>query len=78
MIQPLNKPTHYSYLGGPDGIREPTAIYNLDDISVPDRRRLVGRLIARGELLAVVPDVCPVATLADLRNCLIWLRNRGK
>jgi hypothetical protein len=58
--------THYSYLRGPNGEREPTGVYNFDGERVHVRRKLIGFLNRQGELIAVNP-LGPVQNMAELR-----------
>jgi len=67
--------THYSYLGGPDGLREPTGLYDLADACENTRRRLIHGLVRNGELLAPGPFGSEIKDMRQLRNALKWLRN---
>ena len=73
------KHTHYSYISGPHGIRQPTGIYNLEDASLAARRALINKLSMNGELLAQCPFACEFEDVQGLRAVLAWLRqNKGK
>jgi len=47
--------THYTYLSGPNGIRELTSALDLSACSVESMRKLVHASINSGELLAKAP-----------------------
>lgn len=51
-----SKRTHYSYLSGPNFIREPTGLLDLSSASEETRRKVVHSLIANGELLSLLPN----------------------
>ena len=67
--------THYSYLGGPDGLREPTGLYDLAAACEETRRKLIHGLVRNGELLAVCPFGTEIKNMLQLRNALKWLRD---
>lgn len=70
--------THYAYLSGPENMREPTGLFNLDKIGADDRRGLIHRLLNQGELLAAVPWGVKVRKMSDLRAALKWIGSRAK
>jgi len=69
MSSHLAKPyTHYAYLSGPNGMREPTGLLMLGAAGLKTRRALLHQLLANGELLSALP--IPVQNMAELRNHL--------
>ena len=69
-----HKNTHYAYLSGPNGMREPMMLFDLQGTGPTYRRRLLHDLLGQGLLLAVCPPCVDVETLEDLSNALQWLR----
>lgn len=47
--------THYSYLSGPDGYRQPEDFFDLEAAGISARRRLLHELLDIGRLLAKLP-----------------------
>ena len=78
LIRRTNPPfTHYSYLRGPNGEREPTGVYNFDGEKIHARRKLIGFLNRQGELIAVNP-LGPVQNMDELRaQVKAWELHRG-
>jgi len=70
--------THYAYLSGPENMREPTGLFNLEKVGVADRQSLIHRLLDQGELLAAVPWGVKVRKRSDLRAALKWIGSRAK
>lgn len=57
--------SHYTYLSGPGGMREPTSMMNLSSACQETRRQLVHNVLRNGELLAKLPTgVKDLPTLA--------------
>lgn len=67
--------THYSYLSGPNGMREPTGLYDLTHATPHARRKLIEHLMKNGELLAICPFGVTFKTMKELREALIWLES---
>lgn len=57
--------THYAYFHGPNGLREPSGLLDLTNKRLGERRDLLHRLLANGELLAKLP--APVENVKQLR-----------
>ncbi|MHC4120135.1 MAG: hypothetical protein ACYSWO_21790 [Planctomycetota bacterium] len=68
--------THYSYLRGPSGEREPTGVFNLDGELPHSRRKLIAYLNRQGELLAENP-LGKVENMKALRaQVALWEKHR--
>lgn len=79
-VEPKGTFSHYAYLSGPQGLKEPTALFDLRAASNDTRRNLIHGLIKNGELLATCPFGCEIQNMRQLRNALDWLwqESRGK
>lgn len=51
----LESYTHYSYIPGPNGYRQPEDFFDLDCAGLKARRRLVHELLNVGRCLATLP-----------------------
>jgi len=61
-------PTHYLYVPGFAGLREPTGLLCLSHASYSARKDILHNAVRNGELLAKLPT--PVKTMSELRASL--------
>lgn len=65
--------THYSYVIGPDGKREPTGLYDLTTATPAARRKLIHHLAKTEESLAECPFGVKFKNMKELRDVLAAL-----
>lgn len=70
--------THYTYIGGVNGMREPTSMLDLRHCGVKTRVKLIHELTIKGELLAKCPWGVQCPDLETCRKAVQWLYDRRK
>lgn len=70
--------THYCYLSGPDGMREPVALLNFKGVYPEARRFMIHQQLAQGRLVAACPGsgIVEIRTLKDLEDARAWCDGR--
>ena len=70
--------THYAYLCGPNGVREPTSLFDLSSTPVENRQAMIHNLMKNGELLCKCPHAHEIYNIKDLRRVLKWIEEKKR
>ena len=65
--------THYAYIAGPNGVREPVNLLDFRGIANEARRFMIHSQIENGFLVAACPFGVEINSIADLKQAMEWI-----